>query len=266
MKTRLVITMAKLVRIFLGFLPILLLGAFPVFAYEVALKDGRIIQFQKYRVARDKLYYIAADEREQSVQLITIDVERTRELNAKEVVPLELPGLVAQARSETTDSQAASLGEIARQLRAKRVAEEQIPTKHTYSSDDFAPAEPTEEVMTPASGVQGNFQTWRAMAVRFQAQYHAMEIEPQQEAIKRPLGSYSESKFPERDSWERRFLAVRGNFLRTLQMCMSDRPSDSEEKPKACSRAVSQQYDYDTLQREGLKLAMYWDHYQSEKR
>jgi|HubBroStandDraft_2_1064218.scaffolds.fasta_scaffold36288_2 hypothetical protein len=160
--------MAKLIRIFLGLLPILLLGASPVSAYEVALRDGRIIQFQKYRVAQDKLYYIAADEREQSVPLITIDVERTRELNAKEVVPLELPGLAAQASSETTDSQASSLGEIAPQLRVKRVAEENVPSKRTYSSDDFASAEPTEEVMTPASGPQGNFQTWRAMSVRFQ--------------------------------------------------------------------------------------------------
>jgi hypothetical protein len=266
MKTRLEVTMAKLIRIFLGLLPVLLLGAFPVFAYEVALKDGRVIQFQKYRVAQDKLYYIAVDEREQSVPLITIDVERTRELNAKAVVPLELPGLVTQASSETTDSQAASLGEIARQLRAKRAAEELVPTRHTYSSDDFAAAEPTEEVMPPASDGQVNFQTWRATAVRFQAQLHAMEIEPEQDAVKRALGSYSESKFPERDSWERRFLAVRGNFLRTLQMCMSDRASDIEDKPKACSRAVSQQYDYDSLKREGLKLAMYWDHYQSEKR
>ncbi len=59
---------------------------------------------------------------------------------------------------------------------------------------------------------------------------------------------------------------ARGFFLRNLQMCMSDRASDYEEKAKACSRLVSQQHEYETLKLEGLRLAGYWDTYQLEKR
>jgi len=257
--------MHKSARIFSGLLAILLLVALPVLAYEVALKDGRVIQFQKYRASENALLYIDDQGKEISIPLSSVDLDRTRELNAKENPPLNLPGLITTSASSNLDSQP-SLGEIARQLRARQGAKEIAPTKHTYSSDDFIPGAPTEEVMAPVSGGQVNFQTWRSMAVRFQAAFHASEIESEQEAVKQALGSHSESKFPERDSWERRFLKARGNFLRSLQMCMSDRASDNEEKPKACSRLVSQQLDFNNLEREGLKLAMYWDHYQSEKR
>jgi hypothetical protein len=140
----------------------------------------------------------------------------------KKIHPLNLPGLVTTSATVNSDVQP-SLGEIARQLRARQAAKEIAPTNHTYSSDDFAPAAPTEEIGVPASGGQRNFQAWKSQAVRLQAEFHALEIEPEQEAIKRALGSHSESRFPERDSWERRFLLARGNFFRNLQMCMSDR-------------------------------------------
>jgi hypothetical protein len=257
--------MAKLVRIFSGLLPLLLLAALPVFAYTVALKDRRVIQFQKYRATETALLYVDDQGKEISILLDSIDLDRTRELNTKENPPLNLPGLITTLSSPNPDS-GPSLGEIARNLRASQTAKEIASTSHTYTSDDFAPGAPTEEVEAHTSGGQGFFQAWRSQAVKLQAEFRALEIEPEQEAIKRALGSRSESRFPERDSWERRFLLARGNFFRNLQMCMSDRASDSEEKPKACSGLASQQHEYEALKLEGIRLATYWDTYQLEKR
>jgi hypothetical protein len=77
------VIMAKLFRILLGLLVILLMVAFPVFAYEVVLKDGRVIQFQKYRTTESALLYIDKQGEEVSIPLS----DRTRELNAKENPP-----------------------------------------------------------------------------------------------------------------------------------------------------------------------------------
>src|ERR1700687_1992295 len=95
----------KLARTFLGILAILLLVAVPVFAYEVALKDGRVIQFQKYQASELSLFYIDDQGKEISLPLSSIDLDRTRELNAKENPPFNLPGLITTSSSANPNGQ-----------------------------------------------------------------------------------------------------------------------------------------------------------------
>jgi hypothetical protein len=108
--------MPKSARTFLGILAILLLVVSPLFAYDVVLKDGSVIHFQKYRATETALLYIDDQGKEISIPLTSVDLDRTRELNAKENPPLNLPGLVTASSSANPDGQA-SHGDIARNLR-----------------------------------------------------------------------------------------------------------------------------------------------------
>jgi hypothetical protein len=47
-------------------------------AHQVALKDGRVIQFEKYRVADGALVYTGSDGKEAKIALADIDLGRTR--------------------------------------------------------------------------------------------------------------------------------------------------------------------------------------------
>jgi hypothetical protein len=240
---------------------LLLSASFPVFAHKIALKDGSIIQIQKYSVNENALLYKDEKGNETSIPLGSIDAERTRQLNTGENPPLVLPGLVAQPVSNNPNNEP-SLGDIARRIRKT----EPQTTKRVYTSEDFALGAPPAEAVSSDSAGQADFRTWKTMAEKYQTEFHAMELEHDQEAVKGALGNYSEIRFPERDSWERRYLAARERFLRGLQMCMSDRASEFEEKMKACSHLSSQQHDYDEVKQEGIRLARSWNHYQSEKR
>ena len=184
--------------------------------------------------------------------------------------PTPAPAASQQEQKPAT-VQPGSLADAARQARAKKPAA--TPTdKRIYTDDDLDQGMPstekpaTDHPPTPASSERERFRAWKASAEQYRGVLHAMETEPEQDAIRDALGSFADSKFPQRDSWERRFVAARGVFLRGLQLCMSDRASDSDAKMAACDRVPSQEGAYESLKREGLKQASYWDHYQSEKR
>src|SRR5208282_6585737 len=70
-----------------------------LYAYDVALRDGRVIHFQTYRVVNKELLYTPENGVEQSVLLSDINFERTRELNEKANPPLDLAGWVAQVNA-----------------------------------------------------------------------------------------------------------------------------------------------------------------------
>ena len=119
MKTRLEVTTAKSVRIFSGLLLILFVLALPAFAYRVALKDGRVVKFRKYRVTENTLLFIDEDGKEIAIPLSDVDLDRTRQLNEKEDVPLNLPGLVPSSQGAAQLAEP-SLAEIALQVRLQR--------------------------------------------------------------------------------------------------------------------------------------------------
>ena len=184
--------------------------------------------------------------------------------------PTAAPAAPPQEQKPAT-GQPGSLADAARQARAKKPAAT-TKDKRIYTDDDLDQGTPSTEKpaadhpATSASNERERFRAWKASAEQYRGVLHAMEAEPEQEAIRDALSGFADSKFPQRDSWERRFLAARAVFLRGLQLCMSDRASDSDAKMAACDRAPSQEAAYESLKREGLKQASYWDHYQSEKR
>lgn len=162
--------MAKSVRVFSGLLPILLLVALPLFAYDVVLKDGRVIRFQKYRATETDLLYIDDQGKEISIPLDSVDLDRTRELNTKENPPLNLPGLITTSAGRNLDGQP-SLGEIARNFRKKDAT---APSKRVLSNDDVASA-PFATAAEPLAVQSSNPDTWQARLDAFKATVGPLE-------------------------------------------------------------------------------------------
>jgi hypothetical protein len=65
-------------------LAISLLRVCPALAYTIALNDGRLVQFHQYRTTENGLIYVDDQGREISISWAAVDLDRTRELNAKE--------------------------------------------------------------------------------------------------------------------------------------------------------------------------------------
>ncbi len=98
--------------------------------YKVVLKNGSLLEFQKYRVAEGTLYCTKEGSVETAVPLDSIDLDRTRRLNASASPPLDL--------TESTPAPAAApeqnLGEAARRLRKKPASP---GAKHVLTTDDI---------------------------------------------------------------------------------------------------------------------------------
>jgi hypothetical protein len=98
-------------------------------AYDVVLKTGAVIHFQKYRLSGNQLFYVAESRKEVSVPLSDINLAATREKNENANPPLATPGLYP-----------APLGDIARNLNGKP---ETNPEGYVFTDDDF-PSWPAE--------------------------------------------------------------------------------------------------------------------------
>jgi hypothetical protein len=120
-----------------------------VAAHQVALRDGHIIQFEKYRVAEGQLIYVSSDGKEVQVAISSIDIERTRTLSKSDSPPLDLPGLIPQDTPPSTNANQ-SLGEIARQVRPK---DAKVTTQRTFTDDDVThgSASLPPQLTTPSS-------------------------------------------------------------------------------------------------------------------
>jgi hypothetical protein len=209
--SRLEVIMAKLSRIISGILATLLLVAVPVFAYEVTLKDGRVIQFQKYRVTETALLYIDEQGGEISIPLDSVDVDRTRELNIKENPPLNLPGLITTSASGNVDSQP-SLGEIARKLRKKDAT---ATSRRVLSNDDVASA--PLAVGGGALPLQNsNPDTWQARLDSYRATAGPLENMDSNKLTRAVLGDL-DVDFPGRREWEEELSSRKQAVVTALQ-------------------------------------------------
>jgi len=229
---------------------ILLLVALPAFAHEVALKDGRIIQFQKYRTSETALLYIDDQGKEVSIPLDSINLDRTCELNTKENPPLNLPGMIATSSSANLNGQA-SLGDMARKLRK----DEPQATRRTYTTDDLQSASVDIQEQTHN---KSNGQDARKDREKRSQLLHLLERYTDLEAIQSILGKDADVQFPNRSAWEREIVAARLNYLSTLKQCLSDRASEVEQTYKACGQYNTFEAEYDFLSREGRARAALW--------
>ena len=123
------------------------LAVCPTTAYQLAMKNGSVVQFEKYRVESGNVICTDAAGKEQPVALADVDIERTNALNAKETPPLDLSGATATAAGIAATSQPAgtsdgsSLGDAARDLRAQGKAHP-ASQKRTFTNNDV-PSSPS---------------------------------------------------------------------------------------------------------------------------
>jgi len=233
----------------------------PVGAHQVALKDGRVIQFEKYRVADGSLVYTGSDGKEAKIALADIDLTRTRQLSAADVPPLDLPGL---ANPETTLSSDQSLGAIARKVRPKDTS---VTGQRVFTDDDVAHS--SESATPQASRPQPT------TADEYRNSLKKLETWVNDTASLKPR-QLSETvagaiTFPGRDEWEQRLynqLQVLASAVRSGSNAiqwMADAPTTTERASarlavdKALDDVRLQQNLYDQLVAEGAKRAADWE-------
>src|SRR5713226_1862234 len=201
--------MSKLARIFSGLLSVLLLVVLAVFNNEVALKDGRVIQFRRYRATETALLYIDDQGKEVSLPLSSVDLDRTRELNAKENPPLNLPGLITTSASGNLDNQP-SLGEIARKLRK----DEPKATKRAYTTDDLATGPSGANDLPPAQSSAPD--AWRQRLDDVRKKMEPFENMDSAGLARLVLGNL-DVDFPGRKEWEEQLFEQEQMILNLVQ-------------------------------------------------
>lgn len=201
----------------LGFLLIMLglfvLVALPLYAYQVALKDGRIIEFQKYRVAGGHLYYVASDGKEATTPLAAIDLERTRQLNAGASPPLALPGLMA---SDVSSGQAEpSLGDYARKLREKQSKDGK---DHSWVSEALGRSDAVKS-KTPQGPVQSGSRADPKEYYENLARDMDREADKLENVTARQLADdvVRDVRFPGREYWEANLEQLRREYIQAYR-------------------------------------------------
>jgi hypothetical protein len=169
-----------------------LLGG-PLYAHRVALKDGRTVQFEKYRATETKLFYASATGEEIGIPLADVDFDRTQQLNSQEAVPLNLPGMAA------TNGTGPSLADIARQQQKNKPG---VAAKRVVTDDDVSHGSPeatatAEQAAPPAAETQSH-------AGSVQQVIDSFANKTQKQLASEAAG---EVQFPDRDAWEQKLYA-----------------------------------------------------------
>ena len=247
---------------------LLLLGLLALFlaplvcAYDVALKNGSIIHFQKYRVADNKLIYLSKAGEELSVNLSDINLTLTRQLNAKADPPLALPGLTGNTAPPRQPP--APLGDVARQLNLKPEID---PQGRVFTNDDFpsspvppAPAKAAPSAPHAAANAAQSSSDWSASKAKIERFLSNTGQLTEQQYAARMLGpDLADIQFPNRPAWQTKIYAEHQRYLADAKLCISDRVAD-EGRPQdaACSRLDSDKYAVQSSRDLGKQLAQDW--------
>jgi hypothetical protein len=226
----------------------------PVFAYDVALKDGRVIHFQKYHVAESKLYFTDDGGREDSVRLESINLDLTRQLNRNANPPLELPGLAKDHENEGTAKEQ-SLGEVARQMRGNKTATPQ----RSFTNDDVQSATPEDRIQdwiragaNPSSSDPAKWAKIRDKAIVLARVCQRLT---EKEVASQALGKLDEVQFPGRDRWQGQLYAAHQQVWTLFETCVERMDAENQV---ACSKVDSAQAQLNSLKQEGAKRAASW--------
>jgi hypothetical protein len=217
-------------------------------AYQLAMKDGRIVEFKKYRVEGERVFYTDAGGKEVSLALADVDVERTKTLNAKESPPLDLSAASTKLADNAAADQAASssdppsLGDAARALRKEGKAHP-AGQKHAYTDDDMAHA-PSGELQTlkpeakespeagAATGNSGSSTaaastTTKRRAVTDQevSEYYDLGREDTARALLAKYDVPPDTPFPDRSEWEFRLYEAKQELVHAY-FHYKERPDD----------------------------------------
>ncbi len=159
-----------------------------------------MIHFEKYRVVSNELLYLDASGQERSVQLTDINYARTKELNANENPPLNLP--LPSAKSTPVKTAPTPPGDVARQVGTKP---EKKAEGRVFTNDDF-PSSPiprgttnggaspsttvkTTAATTVAAGAPGGAPDWATNKAKIEQFLSRTQGLTEQEYVARLLGA-----------------------------------------------------------------------------
>jgi hypothetical protein len=259
----------------LGFVVILLAPL--VCAYQIALRNGSVIHFQKYRVVNNELLYLSQSGEERSVLLTDINFARTEELNAKENPPLDVQALIDQMnvvrKAAPPPKPAPPLGDVARQLGLKGEvnAEGRVFTDDDFPSSPVSPV-PINSSATPSPGGNAAGQPshvtnspaansdWAASKAKIELFLRKTENLTEQQYAAKILGpDLEEVQFPRRSRWQTEIYRDHQRYIADAKLCISDRVSDEGRRQNlACSRLDSDKSNVQSLRATGKASAEEW--------
>jgi len=236
----------------------------PLLAYQLAMKDGRIVEIQKYRVENGTLFYTDANGKESSVPMADVDRERTKTLNAKEAPPLDLgPASAAGDGTEDSPAQEPSLGDAARSLRQQGKAHV-TAQKHTFTDDDVSGAgssgAPTvktvNEEKKPAEDAQGQQAEKQEtdddeITEQDIANYYDLDREQTARGILTYAKLPSDTPFPDRDEWEARLFEAKQDMAHAYM----DWKSHGQDDPKLREELRQKWNQFANIANEGIARA-----------
>jgi hypothetical protein len=213
-----------------------------VSAHQIALKNGRVIQFQDYRVTAQALLYTDSSGHSVKVALSDIDLDRTRELSAGDNPPLDLPGLTISKQLQTNTS-ILSLGDVARK---NRTNDAQATGKRVWTSDDFSLA---GETATTAST-----ETDQADATATLQKFRLLGKEELGAAVLK-MSNVPDVDFPTRKDWEERLFAAKRTWLDQLDRMESHKDSSQDARDTETRLAQGARQSFERISREGIQQA-----------
>jgi len=222
-------------------LTLVALIAVPLPAHQVALKDGKTIQFEKYHATETTLFYTAGDGKDIAIPLKDVDLDRTRNLNAKEPSPLDLPGLIPPGGTNGSEP---SLVDIARKQRKYLSA---TSAKHVFTDDDVPHASPAvaHVQVAPPDDPQTNAQPVQKIIDK-------LANKSQTQLAKEVVG---DAQFPDRDAWEQKLYGQARRALRFAQSYL-DRTKKLEEITDPAERSIASEiaknFEWQTHEEETL--------------
>jgi hypothetical protein len=238
-------------RILFG-LALVALMAVPLRAYQLALKNGQTIQFEKYHATETTVFYTGVDGKEIAIQLTDVDIHRTQELNSREAVPLDLPGL------GVTNGSQPSLAEMARQQKKGTAG---AGAKRVFTDDDMPHRSPAvaavQTVPAPSAHAQVHAEPMHEIIDKFANKSQAQMAN---EAV-------SDMQFPGRGAWEQKLYVQGQRVLRFAQASLDrtkklDTITDPAERDRNLEIAKNFEWQaheeetvYDQLSEEGSQKA-----------
>jgi len=238
--------------------------ALTVAAHQIVLKDGNVIQFEKYRVVEGQLFYVNGDGKEVQIAISSIDLERTQKLSASDSPPLELPGLMPQGATPALNANQ-SLGEIAKQVRPK---DAKVITQRVFTNDGVAArSTPSLSELTAPSSTPTDEQYRSAMG-RLINLANDLAIQTPRQLGESVAG---DTQFSGRADWEQRLYEQKEKFVSAIRtsynVIQQTREAPTLEERAAAKLAMDKvawadvlnaKAPYDDLKIEGAKKAADW--------
>jgi hypothetical protein len=231
----------------------------PVRAHQVALRDGRVIQFEKYRVADGSLVYTGSDGKEAKIALADIDLTRTRQLSAADVPPLDLPGLANQGAAPSPEQ---SLGAIARKVRPKDTS---VTGQRVFTDDDVAHRSDSSTPQTSQPTTAAEYRSSMGDLERWVDEKAGLKPRQLSESVA------GLTTFPGREEWEQRLFDQKEKLVAVVRSAANtiQRMGNAQTESERASARIAvdklegdvrfERHLYDQLIAEGVKRAADWE-------